>query len=62
MEAENIYPVTEPVDSKHDALAVDMEMLSGVFQNGRLINDLLTYFDRQIKDVEYLRKERRVKL
>ncbi len=146
MEAENIYPVTEPVGSEHDAPVVDIEMLSDVFfkeearrlkeacrfekdeedldylnhqlrsvknlfvnlklpwiqiapllyrclavylqrpdqevsnktvrylsaqlmdgvlflsQNGRLINDLLTYFDRQIKEVESLRKERREKL
>lgn len=31
MEAENIYPVTEPVGSEQDAPVSNMEMLSDVF-------------------------------
>ena len=142
MEAENIYPATEPEGSEHDAPIMDMEMLSDVFfkeearrlkeacrfekdeddfdylnhqlqsvknllvglklpwiqiapilyrcmavylkrpdqhvsnmkvrylstqlmdgvlllsQNGRLINDLLMFFDRQLKDIQRLREEK----
>lgn len=37
------------------------QLMDGVLflsQNGRFINDLLMFFDRQIKDIEYLRKVR----
>lgn len=37
------------------------QLMDGVLllsQNGRLINDLLMFFDRQIKDIQCLRNER----
>ena len=37
------------------------QLMDGVLllsQNGRLINDLLTFFDRQIKDIQRLREEK----
>ena len=37
------------------------ELMDGVLllsQNGRLINDLLMFFDRQLKDIQRLREEK----
>ena len=55
MEAENIYPVTEPVGSEHDAPVSNMEMLSDVFfkEEARRLKEAFC-FERDADDFDYL--------
>lgn len=55
MEAENIYPVTEPVGSEQDAPVSNMEMLSDVFfkEEARRLKEAFC-FERDADDFDYL--------
>ena len=55
MEAENIYPVTEPVGSEQDAPVSNMEMLSDVFfkEEARRLKEAFC-FERDADDLDYL--------
>ncbi len=55
MEAENIYPVTEPVGSEQDAPVSNMEMLSDVFfkEEARRLKEACR-FEKDEDDFDYL--------